>query len=73
MATPRTTFPRVAGRAAAVGEIVRVLKPGGRVAILDFHNTRQYAAALAAPGSVTSSARSAALAWTTKVGSSWRE
>jgi Tol biopolymer transport system component len=27
-------IPRVAGRAAAVGEIARVLKPGGRVAIL---------------------------------------
>jgi len=37
-----------AGRAAAIGETVRVLKPGGRVAILDFRNTAQYAAALAA-------------------------
>jgi arsenite methyltransferase len=37
-----------AGRAAAIGEIARVLKPGGRVAILDFRNTAQYAAALAA-------------------------
>lgn len=37
-----------AGRAAAISEIVRVLKPGGRVAILDFRNTEQYAAALAA-------------------------
>jgi arsenite methyltransferase len=37
-----------AGRAAAVREIV--LKPGGRVAILDFRNTEQYAEVLAAAG-----------------------
>jgi arsenite methyltransferase len=43
-------LPGPAGRAAAVGEIVRVLKPGGRVAILDFRNTSQYAAVLAAAG-----------------------
>jgi arsenite methyltransferase len=42
--------PGAAGRAAAVGEIVRVLKPAGRVAILDFRNTEQYAAVLAAAG-----------------------
>jgi SAM-dependent methyltransferase len=39
-----------AGRAAAIGEIARVLKPGGRVAILDFRNTGQYAAVLATAG-----------------------
>lgn len=43
-------LPRSAGRAAAIDEIARVLKPGGRVAILDFRNTEQYAAALAAAG-----------------------
>ncbi len=39
-----------ADRAAAIGEIVRVLRPGGRVAILDFRGTGRYAAALATAG-----------------------
>jgi arsenite methyltransferase len=39
-----------AGRATALHEITRVLKPGGHVAILDYRNTGQYAAALAAAG-----------------------
>jgi arsenite methyltransferase len=43
-------IPGAAGRAGAVGEIARVLKPDGHVAILDFRNTGQYAAVLAAAG-----------------------
>jgi SAM-dependent methyltransferase len=43
-------IPGSEGRAAAIGEIVRVLKPGGRVAVLDFRGTRQYEAGLAAAG-----------------------
>jgi arsenite methyltransferase len=43
-------IPGPAGRAGAIGEIVRVLKPGSHLAILDFRNTEQYAAALAAAG-----------------------
>jgi arsenite methyltransferase len=43
-------IPGAGGRAAAVGEIVRVLKPGGHLAILDFRHTGQYAAVLAAAG-----------------------
>jgi arsenite methyltransferase len=43
-------IPGAGGRAAAIGEVVRVLKPGGRVAILDFRNTGQYAAATAQVG-----------------------
>jgi arsenite methyltransferase len=39
-----------AGRATAIGEIARVLRPGGHVAILDYRNTGQYAAVLITAG-----------------------
>jgi ubiquinone/menaquinone biosynthesis C-methylase UbiE len=39
-----------ADRAQAVNEIARVLKPGGRVALLDFRCTGEYARALRAAG-----------------------
>ncbi len=38
------------GRVQALQEIVRVLKPGGYVAILDFRNTKEYARVLAEIG-----------------------
>jgi len=38
------------GRAAAIAEICRVLKPGGAVLIVDIRHIRQYAAALRAGG-----------------------
>jgi arsenite methyltransferase len=43
-------IPGALGRAAAIDEIARVLKPGGHVALLDFRNTSHYAAALATAG-----------------------
>lgn len=38
------------GRARAVGEAVRVLRPGGRIVVADIRAVREYAAALAALG-----------------------
>jgi arsenite methyltransferase len=43
-------IPGAAGRATAIDELARVLKPGGRAAILDYRDTGRYAAALAAAG-----------------------
>jgi arsenite methyltransferase len=43
-------IPGALGRAAAIDEIARVLKPGGHVALLDFRNTSHYATALATAG-----------------------
>jgi SAM-dependent methyltransferase len=38
------------GRRAAIGEIARVLRPGGKAALMDFQHTREYAADLRAAG-----------------------
>lgn len=45
-------IPEPSGRRQALGEIVRVLKPNGQVAILDFQHTEQYALALSQAGLV---------------------
>ncbi len=45
-------------REAALGEIVRVLKPSGRVALLDFQNTAHYADVLAKSGPLREVGRS---------------
>jgi SAM-dependent methyltransferase len=43
-------IPTKEGRLKAIQEIARVLKPGGRVALLDFQHTEEYAQALRALG-----------------------
>jgi len=43
-------IPTKEGRLQAIQEIARVLKPGGRVALLDFQHTEEYAQALRALG-----------------------
>jgi ubiquinone/menaquinone biosynthesis C-methylase UbiE len=40
----------VEGRGEALREIVRVLRPGGKVALMDFRNVREYAAGLLGAG-----------------------
>jgi ubiquinone/menaquinone biosynthesis C-methylase UbiE len=41
---------RVEGRREAILEIVRVLKPGGKVALMDIRHVREYAAGLLGAG-----------------------
>ena len=43
-------IPDVAGRNEAIREIARVLKPGGRIALMDFRKTGEYAEAARAAG-----------------------
>ncbi|WP_458069141.1 class I SAM-dependent methyltransferase [Rhodanobacter sp. BL-MT-08] len=50
-------LPGRADRERAVREIVRVLKPGGRIALLDFRHTGQYVQTLRASG-ITNATRS---------------
>jgi SAM-dependent methyltransferase len=44
------TIPSPEGRAAAVAEAVRVLRPGGRLALVDFRHVRDYESVLAEHG-----------------------
>ena len=56
-------IPDAAGRAAAVAEIWRVVKPGGQVLIFDIRHARAYAAQLRALGAAEVRLRGPILLW----------
>jgi ubiquinone/menaquinone biosynthesis C-methylase UbiE len=57
------------GRAKALDEAVRVLRPGGRLLIADIRDTRQYEEYLAGLGLIAVTRRS--LGWRTWGGGPW--
>jgi SAM-dependent methyltransferase len=62
-------IPGRAGREKAIDEAVRVLRPGGRLLVVDVRGTRQYAARLAKTG--MSDVRRRALGWRFWWGGPW--